>query len=115
MKTVIIATFFAITLFLTGLLSAVHAQQSTGNDRYNTSSTGNTSGGTTDTSGTTSNGIDWRWLLPILAIPVIFFLFKSDNEDKRPDYRDQGIMGAKGGKTRRELDEEAGKFDDDAK
>jgi hypothetical protein len=41
--------------------------------------------------------------------------FKSDNEDKRPDYRDQGIMGAKGGKTRRELDEEAGKFDDDAK
>lgn len=105
MKNTIIGLILSITLVISGLsvVSLAFAQ----NNTYNTAPANG--GNTTDqTSGATStnNGFDWRWLLPLLAIPILFLFLGDRKEGDDTRYYDQGIRGAKGGKTSREKDDE---------
>lgn len=47
--------------------------------------------GTTGTATEDNRGFDWRWLLPLIAVPFILpFLLKRDNDDTRSEYRRSG-------------------------
>lgn len=67
-------------------------------------------GTTGQTGGTTTNedrgGFDWRWLLPLLAIPIILMFMNNDKRDDRSEYRSRGYAGSKGGESRREREDE---------
>ena len=39
--------------------------------------------GDTATAGGTNNGLNWLWLLPLLAIPVLYFVWRSSDETTR--------------------------------
>lgn len=58
-------------------------------------------GGATDTG---DQALSWLWLLPLLAIPVLYFMVRG-NED-RDGYRQTGpIAGVKGGRAERRDEE----------
>ena len=51
---------------------------------------------------------DWRWLLPLAAVPLLFLLFRN-NEDTDDGYRERTtttIAGRKGGRSDQYRDEE---------
>lgn len=54
---------------------------------------------TTSTAGQT-NTFDWRWLLPLLAIPALLLFIKEDQNERRDEYHQHGLIGMKGGETR---------------
>jgi hypothetical protein len=113
----ITATVVALILFLSLAITPAltRAQGTGGTDSYmNSGSTNGTNGstgtngttGVTDNTGTTKdNGFNPMWLLPLLAIPVIYYLYKSSNDNSRDTGYDRGsIAGAKGGKSERRND-----------
>lgn len=90
------------SLIMTFFLSATFAFAQGVNDGAYDASPGNTNnntkvGGTTDDTG----GFDWRWLLPLLAIPVVLLFLGEKKEDEYTRYYDQPLAGAKGGRTKR--------------
>lgn len=58
------------------------------------------------------SGFDWRWLLPLLAIPVVLYLMRDTREQERSDYQSQQLAGMKGGEARRERNEEIEETDE---
>lgn len=87
----LLGAFFAIGFFLiiTMFPAMILAQQVDTNPPAN-----DTVGQGTDT------GFDWRWLIPLLAVPVLFYAFKDRSEEDY--YRDRYLQGVKGGQTHRE-------------
>src|SRR5690348_12971073 len=69
-------------------------------------STGQTNGTNTTTQGTQDDGISPWWLLPLLAIPVLYFHRRDNKDEDDRRYYDQGMSGAKGGKSRRDRNED---------
>ena len=55
-----------------------------------------------------TTGFDWRWLVPLLAVPVLFFLLKDSSLNDYPD--DRYLSGQKGGKARRDPQEHRREF-----
>lgn len=108
----IITASLLISSFALPLAAGAQGTQdnSTLNNQSQPGSTNNTNGGTAGRTQTNSpdnnQGFDWRWLLPLLAIPVIYLLTRRT--DDRDEYREQSryVAGAKGGKARRERDDE---------
>jgi len=68
--------------------------------------------GGTDTTGgqpgavTTDDGISWLWLLPLLALPLIYLWMRGKRERETDTYRDQGFAGTKGGRSKRRQEDE---------
>jgi hypothetical protein len=97
---------FAITAVLAtsllgSTLTGISAQ--TVNDTFD-ENTG-TTGGTT-TQANDNQGFDWRWLLPLLAVPLVFLLFRRGDDDSRREYRRGDLAGTKGGERTRIRDDE---------
>ncbi len=50
-----------------------------------------------------SSSFDWRWLLPLLAIPIIFYIwqvaYSEDQDDQEIKTHPQALAGIKGGKA----------------
>lgn len=44
-----------------------------------------------------NTGFDWRWLIPLAAIPLLFLAFRGS--DDREEYRETRYTGAKGGRS----------------
>lgn len=89
----IIRIFFVSILFL-GLLIGNPGTSFAQNADTN-SSARNLNPGSTNTDG----GFDWRWLLPLLAIPVLYFVFRDKNLNDYP--KEERIAGYKGGRSER--------------
>ena len=67
--------------------------------------------GVTTTDNTSEDrGLNWLWLLPLLAVPLLFLVRRDEEEEDRGfRYGDSGqFAGMKGGRARRdrEVDEE---------
>ena len=52
--------------------------------------------------GTTQNQDSslWWWLLPLLALPILYFLMKPSNDKVRTDGYDKRMVGTKGGRRK---------------
>lgn len=99
---------FAIIIMLFAFVGGpilVSAQQSVQDSTYNQVPA---SGNSSQTNGTTEDrgGIDWRWFLPLLAVPFFFLLKRDNKEEDRSNYRDQRYAGAKGGERKRNREED---------
>ena len=112
MKHLVVSLIVVVAVALGGFTSAYAQNMDNGtgtgglqNQTPGTGTTNDTTVGGTTTNDTESGPNLW-WLLPLLALPVLFFLFKGDNEENRRDYRDTGFAGAKGGRSRRDREEE---------
>lgn len=104
--------FLTIAALLVGVLFAfaspvaVSAQQTAPNDTYNEAPAPGNTGGTGTTTNEDRGGFDWRWLLPLLAVPLLF-LFKKDNRnEERQSHRSQQFAGSKGGESRKDREED---------
>jgi hypothetical protein len=63
-------------------------------------------GTTQNTVDNSDNGFDWRWLLPLAAIPILFLLFRGD-DSRDTEYREETrLAGRKGGRSDQYYDEE---------
>jgi hypothetical protein len=106
MKNLVISLFLSLALLLVGAVSLTHAQN-TGDQMYNNNPQGtggiSSQGQGTDTTSAAGPGFDFRWLLPLLAIPVLFLFVRDSNEDDR--YYDQPYAGVKGGKSNKKKEE----------
>ncbi len=69
----------------------------TDNTIYNPD-TGATTGQTGGT--TTGSSFDWRWLLPILALPVLYIAYKAMTNNDRERSNPQ-LAGEKGGEAKK--------------
>jgi hypothetical protein len=108
MKTIsatIVALILFVSLALTPALSSAQGTAGPGETYMNNDATTGTGGttGTTTTDTTTDNGFNPLWLLPLLAIPVIYFIYKASNDDARERRYDtrEPLAGAKGGRSER--------------
>lgn len=100
MKTLLLTLLFVMTVaFSPAVVSAQNMQDGTTNFETGT--------GTTGTTDDTNTGFDWRWLLPLLAVPLLYFAFRrNDDEQRNEEYRDQrSILGTKGGRSNRTQDD----------
>jgi hypothetical protein len=50
-----------------------------------------------------NTGINWWWLLPLLAIPLLIFMLPKREDTET---QDQDMVGTKGGETKREIEED---------
>jgi hypothetical protein len=98
MKGILVSLTVAIALLVGVFVAPVSAQNNLPDD----SSIQNQTPGTTTT--TEDRGFDLWWLLPLLAIPLFFVLFREDKSDDREYYRDRGFAGTKGGEAQRRRD-----------
>jgi hypothetical protein len=106
----IIIVLLAIILSIASLPVLVFAQAAQNGGTY-------LNGQTPDTFNGTQRGIssidknvdyvgsfDWRWLVPLLAIPVVFLLWRTVADGEKYGYRNPSYYqyaGVKGGKARR--------------
>jgi hypothetical protein len=113
MKNIFVSILMAIVLFVAPSGVAAQAVGDPGaGSSVNEQQLDDTGAGTTlDDSATQGavddrGGLDWRWLLPLLAIPLLFFLWQGmRGDEERREYRDYPV-GAKGGKTQRRADDD---------
>jgi hypothetical protein len=110
MKTILATVAVTFALLLNVFVVPVSAQNNLPDD----SSIQNQTPGTTTTDDN-RGGFDLWWLLPLLAIPLFFVLFREDRSDDREVYRDRGFAGTKGGEVRRQKDTDEEDFVDDEK
>jgi hypothetical protein len=89
------------------VLAQQYTQDGSVNGSNDVDNQGGSNGVTGDTTTTTTNsgGFDWRWLLPLVAIPIILLLVYSGRGDDARHYRDDKFMTAKGGKQTIERDD----------
>src|SRR5258708_180377 len=111
MKQVII-TLLAVILLIGSMPVLVYAQ-ATQNDMYPMSPNGQTPDtyngaqrgtGSIDTTTDYAGSFDWRWLVPLLAIPVVFLLWRTVADGEKYGYRNPSYYkyaGIKGGKVQR--------------
>jgi hypothetical protein len=62
------------------------------------------------------DGIDWRWVLPVLLLVPLLLLLTRDRSDDTITYRNQRLAGTKGGRAvrrRSEVTDEAYEYPDD--
>jgi len=102
MKKTVIALVLSVTLVIAGfsVVSVAFAQSNTYN---NAPAQGNTANGQVNGTNTTNTGtgFDWRWLLPLLAIPVLFLFLGENKAGENTRYYDQGVAGTKGGQAKK--------------
>jgi hypothetical protein len=95
--------------------TTIQSQDGTGTT--DTSGTTGTIGSTDTTANSTDNnsGFDWRWLLPLAAIPLIVWALRRKPEERRnqTQYHNAEFVGAKGGEVTKDRDDEF--FDDDTR
>ncbi len=65
-------------------------------------------GATVDTSDERS-GFNLFWLLPLLAIPLLFMI-KRDKKNETTEYRDPNFTGSKGGRADRKIIEDLDQY-----
>jgi hypothetical protein len=98
MNRYLLSSFLSMVLFLsTAFSSSVFAQtdamtpdvgnvgtgvesQNRLNDEENTFEPGVGGGPSDATAGANDNGLQWLWLLPLLAIPLLYFVWRSSDE-----------------------------------
>lgn len=103
------AVLIAAVILIHGAYPA-RAQQTMPGDTVNQQPMTDTGAGTT--TATDNRTLDWLWLLPLLAIPLLFLLMRDRRSDSYDEYeyQDQGsLAGVKGGRARTkttEIDEE---------
>jgi hypothetical protein len=104
----IYTSILAVTLMLSSVLAvpmAANATDGTYNQAPQGGTTSNGTGGTTNPQNNDNGGFDWRWLLPLIAIPLIYLMTrKRDNNEINRDNR-QYPAGAKGGRASKNDDE----------
>ncbi|CAN5199342.1 hypothetical protein BH11PAT1_BH11PAT1_2060 [soil metagenome] len=109
-KTLISAALFIAISFFPVVSFAQNTQSQRTYSNPGSTDMGTRSDGTGNTTNTTSDsGFNPLWLLPLLAIPVLFIAMKSGSYDNERHYDQQGFTGAKGGRsrlTRDSVDEE---------
>lgn len=100
------AVFIAFALFLGAAVFSISYAQEAVNDGTFNSAPGTTNDTQTGTTTEDTGGFDWRWLLPLLAIPVVLLFLNDKREDETTRYYDRPMAGAKGGRSKRERNEE---------
>lgn len=91
-----------VTAFAQGAQDGTLNEPGAPRDVNSSPNNGSAVGGTTDTA---DRALSWLWLLPLLAIPVLYFMVRGSEE--REGYRQAGpLVGAKGGQTERRNEEE---------
>lgn len=111
-KTIILGLSFLMLNFLV-LPGSIHAQNELSNPGVQNGTYNQTQPGTIDNNGvggtntvqdsaSDNEGFNWWWLLPLIAIPIIYLLTRRSND--RDTYHDRGssLSGAKGGRSERE-------------
>lgn len=108
-KIISIAMSVALTAVIVFLPVKSHAQatQDQGGSTYSnpnsTTNGGNNSPGTTtDSTQTNDNGFNLWWLLPLIALPLLYLAFRQGNRDDETRTYDtrSSMAGVKGGSSR---------------
>jgi hypothetical protein len=86
-------------------INGAYAQDTFNNGNGTTLDQGGTTGTINDGTTAANTGPDWRWILPLVGIPLLFFLMRDNKDDRRSESRDRGLAGAKGGSSRRRDEE----------
>lgn len=97
------AIIMAAVIFVHGAQPA-RAQQTMPGDTVNQQPM--TDSGTGTATAPASRTLDWLWLLPLLAIPLLFLLMRDRRTDSYDsyEYQDQGsLAGVKGGRARTKI------------
>ena len=81
-----------IVLFIVSrAVPVINAQEATPMptvDTLDETTTSQNVGTTTDTTADDDDGFNWLWLLPLLLIPLFFFMKRDNRRDERTTYRD---------------------------
>lgn len=105
---------FLIALALLLVVATPALAQSTqqfSDPTYNSTPNNLDTGGTVTTDN--ENRFDWRWLLPLLAVPIVYFAWKSRDQGDYTTYNDQYAVGVKGGKVEKRSEVDTMGTDDD--
>jgi hypothetical protein len=102
------AVILSIMLFVSlALLPAISSAQNTGLNTYNNP---NADTGPSLLNRSSNNKFDPMWLLPLLIVPVAYVIYKAANNDLTDDSRgfnSSSMIGAKGGKAKKRMEEES--------
>lgn len=99
----------SIAVTLTATYTFAQATGGSGYDTGNSNTGGANSGGTLNSTDNTNNGVSrWWWIIPLAAIPVILIALNRgrDREDDTRTYRSTRLTGAKGGRARRNREDD---------